>query len=269
MSARVRVLDVPAEGTAVVHDGPAQATPPPEGALRWIDVEAQDGATMELLQQRFGLHPLAVEDCLQFDQRPKLEEYTDNLFIVFHALDCPGDRARDTTPRELHVFLGARHVITVHDVPLPSVEGVWKRVAADPTLARKGADFVFYLVADAVVDSHFVHVDRISETLEDVEEAVLNRAQRRDLELIFALKHTLVLLRKVLSPQRDVFGLLAKRGTGALVSERTALYFRDVYDHLVRIYESIDAARDLLGSALEAPRSRRTCRWSRSAPTRS
>jgi magnesium transporter len=252
MAARVRVLDVPADGAAVVHEGLAQATPPPEGALRWIDIEAQDAATMELLQQRFALHPLAVEDCLQFDQRPKLEEYADNLFIVFHALDCPNDQARDTIPRELHVFLGARHVITVHDVALPPLEAVWKRLAGDAALARKGADFVFYLLADAVVDSHFVHVDRISDSLEDVEEAVLNRAQRRDLELIFALKHTLVLLRKVLSPQRDVFGLLAKRGTGALVSERTALYFRDVYDHLVRIYESIDAARDLLGSALEA-----------------
>jgi magnesium transporter len=172
--------------------------------------------------------------------------------VVFHALECAHDNARETVPRELHVFLGAGWIITVHDVPLPALETVWKRVNGDSTLARKGADFVFYLVADGVVDSHFLHVDRISESLEEIEEAVLNRASREDLEHIFALKHTLVLLRKVLSPQRDVFGLLAKRGTGALIGERTAVYFRDVYDHLVRIYESIDAARDLLGAALEA-----------------
>jgi magnesium transporter len=247
---RVRVLDVGEDGMLTVRDGLERATPGP--GVRWIDIEAQDAPTMEVLQERFGLHPLAVEDCLHFDQRPKLEEYADALFIVFHALECPHDNARETIPRELHVFLGEHYVLTIHDVPLPALDGVWKRVAADVQLAKKGADFLFYLVADAIVDSHFAHVDRISDSLEDLEESVLNRADRRDLEHIFSLKHTLVLLRKVLSPQRDVFALLAKRGTGALINERVAVYFRDVYDHLVRIYESIDAARDLLGSALEA-----------------
>ena len=249
---RVRILDVPADGPPVARDGLDAAAPPDAGVLRWIDVQAQDAATMEALAQRFHLHPLAVEDCLHFDQRPKVEEYGDHLFLVFHALDCPTGDARETKPRELHCFLGDRWLITVHDVPIVPLEAVLRRVTGDATLAKKGIDFVCYLAADAIVDSHFVHLDRISETLEEIEEAVLNRAARKDLEHIFQLKHTLVLMRKLLSPQRDVFAILAKRGAGALVSERTALYFRDVYDHLVRIYESIDAARDLLGAALEA-----------------
>ena len=249
---QARVLDIPAEGAPVAKDGLDLAAPPPAGTLRWVDLEAQDAAALDILAQRFSLHPLAIEDCLHFDQRPKIEEYSEALFVVFHALECPHDDARETVPRELHVFLGAGYLITVHDAPIPAIESVWKRVVGDPGLARKGADFLFYLVADAVVDSHFLHLDRISESLEEIEESVLNRAAREDLAHIFALKHTLVLMRKVLSPQRDVFALLAKRGTGSLVGERTALYFRDVYDHLVRIYESIDAARDLLGAALEA-----------------
>jgi magnesium transporter len=249
--ARVRVQTI-GDGGAVVTEALDDASPPPAGTIRWIDVEAQDEPTLNALQPRFNLHPLAVEDCLQFDQRPKLEEYGETLFIVFHALECHRNDARDTEPRELHVFLGPGWMLTVHDVPLPPLETVWKRSAGDAALGKRGADFLFYLLADTVVDSHFVHVDRISEALEDIEESVLNRASRKDLEQIFSLKHTLVMLRKILSPQRDVFGLLAKRGTGALVSERTSLYFRDVYDHLVRIYESIDTARDLLGSALEA-----------------
>lgn len=250
--ARVRVLEIPPEGPARLTDGTEGMAPPAPGVVRWIDIEAQDTATLELLQQRFALHPLAIEDCLHFDQRPKVEEYADVLFLVFHALECHAKDASETHPRELHVFLGASFVVTVHDVALPPLEAVLKRVSADAALGRKGADFLAYLVADAVVDSHFLHLDHISETLEEIEEAVLGRAHKHDLERIFQLKHTLVMMRKVLSPQRDVFALLAKRGIGSLVSERTSLYFRDVYDHLVRIYESIDAARDLLGAALEA-----------------
>src|SRR5688572_5352497 len=118
----VRVLAVPREGALMVSDGLGQATPPGEEELRWIDVEAQDAPTMEVLLQRFGLHPLAVEDCLHFDQRPKLEEYQHGLFIVFHALVCPSGDPRETLARELHVFLSEGYLITVHDVPLPAIE---------------------------------------------------------------------------------------------------------------------------------------------------
>jgi magnesium transporter len=105
-------------------------------------------------------------------------------------------------------------------------------------------------VIDAVVDTNFAHLDLLADALDQIEDAVLERPDRDDLAHIFALKRTLVTMRKTLSPQRDVLASLAKRGS-AQVSDRTAIYFRDVYDHLVRIYESIDAARDLLGNALD------------------
>jgi len=251
----VRVVDVPRDGAATTSDGVAQANPPAEDLLRWIDVEAQDAATLELLQQRFGLHPLAIEDCLHFDQRPKLEEYQNGAFIVFHALECPRGDPRETIARELHVFLGEGYLITVHDVPLPALENVRRRIVGDPSLARRGSDFLLYLLADTIVDAHFVHLDAIAEALEALEERVLAHPAQADLEHMLELKHTLLVLRKVLSPQRDVFAILAKRGAGALVSERTALYIRDVYDHLVRIAEAIDTARELLASTLEAYRS--------------
>ncbi len=246
-----RVLDVGPEGSAVVTNGSELSRPPPPGVIRWIDICGQTEADMTLLGERFGFHPLALEDCIHIDQRPKLEEYDGNLFIVIHAFRCPSGNAREMLPQELHAFLGQNYLVTVHAEVMAPLDTAWKRVAADAALGRRGADFLYYLIADGVVDANFALLDLLSDALEEIEDSVLGGAQTHDLKNIFALKHTLVGMRRTLSPERDVFSLLCKRGS-QLVSERTALYFRDVYDHLVRIYESIDSARDLLGNALDA-----------------
>jgi magnesium transporter len=154
-------------------------------------------------------------------------------------------------PQEVHAFLGPTYLVTVHASDVAAIEAIWKRVEGDPGLGRRGADFLLYLVADTVVDANFPIIDLLSDRLEQIEDSVLAGSDPSDLTKIFALKRTLVLMRKVLSPERDLFGGLSKRGDPR-VSEKTALYFRDVYDHLVRIYESIDTGRDLLGNALDA-----------------
>jgi magnesium transporter len=231
----------------------SEVGPPPEGQIRWIDLVAQDESALLLLQERFDFHPLTIEDCRHFDQRPKLEEYSGYLFLVMHGFRCksPDDKA-DVEPIELHAFLGPRYLVTVHTAPMPiTLDAVWTRVRGDPGLFRRGPDFLYYLVVDAIVDANFQILDDLSDALDEIETAVLGRAEKRDLEHIFKLKKTLVVLRRILSPQRDVFAMLAKRGHSC-VKEQTSLYFRDVYDHLTRIYESIDAGRDLLGNALDA-----------------
>ncbi len=208
---------------------------------------------MQVLERAFRFHPLAIEDCLHVDQRPKLEEYGTHVFIAMHALRCvQGDDPSELETLELHTFLGNGYLVTIHLQPNEKLDLAWKRASGDPGVMKRGADFLFYLVADGIVDSHFLHLDRISEHLEDVENDVLERPQAKSLQRIFSLKHALVTMRKTLSPQRDVFAILARRTGDHYVSERSSLYFRDIYDHLVRIYESIDAARDLLGAALEA-----------------
>lgn len=246
-----RVLDVAAEGSPVVSRDEARVGPPPPGTVRWIDLEAHDEAQLQTLQQRFGFHPLTIEDCAHFDQRAKLEEYGDYLFLVTHGLDCADGKAAELDVHEVHAFLGPGYLVTVHERPIGALQAVWKRCAGDAALARRGVDFVYYLAADALVDMNFPLLDRMSDEIEELEDRVVSAAQRADLHHIFALKRALVQIRKVLSPQRDVFGLLAKRG-GAFVSEKTALYFRDLYDHLVRLTESVETNRDLLGNALDA-----------------
>jgi magnesium transporter len=251
MSPMFRVLDVAPEGSPAICEGEAQVAPPPPGTVRWIDLEAQDEAQLLLLQARFGFHPLTIEDCAHFDQRAKLEEYGDYLFIVSHGMTTTDAKPPELEVHEVHAFLGPRYLVTVHERPIPALEAVWKRCAGDAALTRRGADFVYYLVADALVDMNFPLLDRLADEIEDLEDRVVGAARRADLHHIFALKRALVQIRKVLSPQRDVFGLLAKRG-GSVVAEKTTLYFRDLYDHLVRLTESVETSRDLLGNALDA-----------------
>jgi magnesium transporter len=239
------------DGKVDLFEGTDHVGPPPPGVVRWIDLQSQDEAQLELLRERFNFHPLAIEDCAHEDQRPKLEEYADHLFLVTQGFACPSTRVEELTLHELHTFLGTGWLVTVHLGNIAALEKTWRRLAGDPKLLERGVDFAYYLVADGIVDDNFPILDHIADELEELEDAVLSSPQRADLQRIFHLKHSLVAMRKVLSPQRDVLGLLTKRGDSR-VSERTALYLRDVYDHLVRINESIESNRDLLGNALDA-----------------
>jgi magnesium transporter len=220
------------------------------GGILWIDVTAQDEATLAPLAQRYGWHPLAIEDCLHLEQRPKMEEYGDHLFLVQHAFRKAGGPS-ELELCELHSFLGKEYLATVHELPMPEVDAVFARATQDPAVASKGVDFLLYLLSDKITDSHFLVLDELADAIETLEDDILSAQTRRSIEEIFALKRALVTLRRTLSPARDVFGMLARRGDPR-VGERTALYFRDVYDHLVRVVESIESDRDLLGNALDA-----------------
>jgi magnesium transporter len=223
-----------------------------ETGAKWIDLEHPDEATLNRLGERFGLHRLAIEDCLHLDQRPKLEEYGGHQFLVMQGF-CKADLddVSHIELHEMHVFLGNDWVITVHDKTHPAIAKAVERVSRDPNeTIGSGVDFVAYLVLDAMVDENFPLLDRFNDELEDLETAIFEGPTRDHLRRMFALKRALVHVRRVLSPQRDMVGLLAKRGT-SYIRERTALYFRDVYDHLVRLYEQIDACRDLLSNSMD------------------
>ncbi|MCC6336380.1 MAG: magnesium/cobalt transporter CorA [Myxococcales bacterium] len=221
--------------------------------LTWIDVVKPDEAVLGRLAERYGLHKLALEDCLHLDQRPKLEEYPGHQFLVLQGFTCASESLSDVTMHELHFFLGPDWLITVHEQAHAAIAEVDKRLKADPTgTLGRGVDFVAYLLADALVDWNFPLLDRVNDAIDDLEERVFLAGPAQVLmQEALELKRTLVLVRRVLSPQRDVVGLLARHGI-AHVQERTTLYFRDVYDHLVRIYEQLEAARDLIGGVVDA-----------------
>ena len=258
----IRELSEAAARTAVL-------TPTP-GTLRWVDLSKQTPEELDLIAQGFRFHPLALEDCLHFDQRPKLEEYagaSPYLFVVTHnftvlpttksllseenSLHVPRllwaesrSQMVALTMLETHAFLGQSFLVTVHDQHSPALEHTWHRVKHDPQLLGRGVDFVYYLLADGLCDSNFPVLEQLGDILDDMEESLFDNPSRADLHRIYSMRKTLVSMRRVLSPQRDVMGNLARHGGRP--------YFRDIYDHLTRIYESIEAGRDLLGNCVDA-----------------
>ncbi|HYX36374.1 MAG TPA: magnesium/cobalt transporter CorA [Oligoflexus sp.] len=246
-----RILDVGPDGLVQIHEDVSYIGPPAAGCWRWVDLTSQDDVQLEALRHGFNFHPLAIEDCSHFDQRPKAEEYGGYLFIVTQGFVCEGGSIENLKILELHTFLGPNFLVTVHSEGMDALDMVWKRATGDGSLMRRGVDFIYYLIADRMVDANFPILDLVTEELELLEEEVLSDPQRENLTRIFELKHLLVSMRKVLSPQRDVLAVLTKLSDG-YISERSLHYFRDVYDHLMRINESIEANRDLLGNAREA-----------------
>ncbi|WP_224249177.1 magnesium/cobalt transporter CorA [Hyalangium gracile] len=218
--------------------------------IKWIDVLAPNEPELMKLGERFSLHKLAIEDCLHLDQRPKLEEYPNHQFIVLQGFTASKDIC-DLTLQEHHFFLGPDWLISVHELPFDAHDEVRRRVENEPraTLER-GADFILYLLADTLIDKQFPILDTFADELEDLEVAIFEHAEKHHLQRIFELKRMLVTFRRVLSPQRDVVGLMSRRGIPN-IQEKTTLYFRDVYDHLVRLYEQIDSGRDILGNAMD------------------
>jgi len=215
----------------------------------WVDAEGEPAEALEALARRFDLHPVTLEDFLHRNQRPKLEEFDQYIFLVLHALRAI--RGDDVETDELHVVLTKNCLLTVHDRPLEAVKRVFDRCRADPRALERGTSFLLYLLGDAVVDGCFPVLDALGDEIDDLEDAVVGAPGRHPMRRIFDLKRIVVHLRKIVSPQREVFNSLSRRDFPH-IDPRTGAYFRDVHDHLVRAFEMVDSYRDLISNTLDA-----------------
>jgi len=219
------------------------------GQFVWIGLHEPGEPLLRKIQEEFGLHDLAVEDALRAHQRPKLEEYGDSLFVVLRTAAL---RETEIEFGETHIFVGPRYVVTLRHGASLSYTDVRQRCEAAPHLLRKGPGFVLYALMDFVVDHYFPIIDALEEMLEDLEETIFDgRFDRGATERIYVLKRDLVALKRAVSPLVDVCNRLVRFDIG-LVPEDCRAYFRDVYDHVIRINESLDTMRELLTTALEA-----------------
>ena len=240
----LRVLRL--EGETVRSGGRELAAP---GSTIWVDC-SPDPENLDWLASRFGFHPLALEDAAHAGQRSKFEDYPGTAFIVLHRLAVAPD-GEDVEDQELHSFLTAEALVTVHVGRIVELDAVFDRVKGDPAVLRRGPDFALYLVFDAITDAHFQLADRLSDEVEVLnEETLQNPREREALSRIAALRHQLAHLRRRLAPQREVLAALARPGQ-AVVHDRNVVYFRDVQDHVVRITEELDVARDLVSQTME------------------
>jgi magnesium transporter len=216
-------------------------------AITWVRCLTPTEDDLLWLQGTFGFHPLTIEDCRQRNQRPKFEPYDGYVFIVLFTLS----RERDTLETtEIHCFLTPHCFITVEDRDSPPMATVWQRMHEAPDLMQRGADFVCYAVGDAVVDTFFGLLETLEDNIDAIEERIFAPQPEPVQPLIFRLRNDLIGIRRALSPMRDVFNALLNRNI-PLVREPHQLYFRDLYDHTVRLYELLEVQRERLSNALE------------------
>jgi magnesium transporter len=239
-------------GAEVIADPaePIEALADRPGQVAWIDLADPTHDAMARVAHVFRLHPLAVEDALQRRQRPKAEEYEGFLFITTHAAHPAGAHGEDVALDEIDIFYGTGYVITVHAGAPPAIEEARRRVRQAPPDLRGMPGYLLYAILDAVVDSYFPVLDILDGYIEDLEDTLFANPARETMDRLFAAKRSLLTLRRVAAPQRDMMNLMMRHDT-VLVSEPLRAYFRDVYDHLLRITEQIDTHRDLLASALD------------------
>jgi magnesium transporter len=214
----------------------------------WLDLTAPGHQELEALRRIFRFHPLALQDSEQFGQRPKLDDYDDYVFLVFYG--AYRDHPADAEPlREVHMYISGRYLVTVHREPLPPLEKQREQLHGRVLHSEQ---FLIYRVLDTLTDSFFPMLSDMDDEIDDLESSIVATPTEHALQRLFALKRELVAMRKVVTPQRDLFARSVDQIAelpGLALDERD--YFRDVYDHLIRISDLIDSYRDLLSGATD------------------
>ena len=220
-----------------------------EDQFVWLGLYEPEADLLRAVQRQFHLHDLAIEDAYDAHQRPKLEMYENSVFVVLRTAQRTGTRVEFG---ETHVFVGANYVVTVRHGSLRSHVGLRARCECTPHLLAKGPGYVLYALMDFIVDQYLPIVQSIEEEVEQLEENILDREVTAEVTArIYRLKRDLLALRRAVAPLVEVCNRLM-RFEIPHIPDDTRLYFRDVYDHVVRLNEAIDAQRELLTTALEA-----------------
>jgi magnesium transporter len=220
-----------------------------EGVL-WVDFTGEEPqSSEEILLSIFGFHPLAVDDALRETHEPKVDDWDDYLYIAMHAISYSSN-ADDIESIELDVFLGHNYIVTHHDMPIQAVNKVWEICQKDVRYFKRGPDHVLYEVTDSLVTDYMKVVESLDEEIERVEDKVFDRPSTEVVQRIFTLKRATLHLRRVLSPLREVLNKLA-RDDYDVIDAKDRVYFRDVYDHLVRLHDISEGLRDLVGGVLD------------------
>jgi magnesium transporter len=244
--------------------------------LVWLDLEAPDHGETALLASEFGFHPLAIEDAVRSHERPKVDAYPGYYLFVFYTIAYngrpsgqpeqqagprpgplptvigerdPGEPQIDL--RGVSIFAGKNFIVTVHQRPIPQIGETMDRWHSEgsPLGHRVGA--ILHALLDTIVDDYFSVMDQVVDWVEDLEDTIFSRFREGAIQEIFTLKKDLLMVRRVVAPERDVLNVLLRQQTPIFRAEEIA-YLQDVYDHLVRVTDTVDTYRDLLSSALDS-----------------
>jgi magnesium transporter len=221
-----------------------------EGAFVWVDLSGGPDAEAEsVVRDTFRFHALAIEDCFEAREHPKIEPFDEYVYLITHGI-WKGSTAEEADVVELDVFLGKRYLVTYHAKESRSVDLVRDAILRGGGLLRRGPAAVLHALLDRQVEGIEPILDDIEQAVEDLEDRMFSRPRRRDLESLLALKRTTLQFRRWMSKQREVVLRLA-RNEFALVSPQEALLFRDVYDHLARFTDLVENHREMITSLRE------------------
>jgi magnesium transporter len=219
--------------------------------LLWVDFEGEPPEVCEpILQQTFGFHPLAVDDALQESHVPKVDDWDTYLYIVLHAVKLEREDQVALDTLELDVFLGANYLVTHRTRPVVAVDRLWAACQRDERHLKKASAHLLYTLADELVADYMPVVEQFDAVIDEIEDRVFAKPTSDLPERMFSLKRALLQLRRTIAPEREVLNKLA-RGDYAVIDAKERVFFRDVYDHLVRLHDIAESLRDLLGGALD------------------
>jgi magnesium transporter len=218
----------------------------------WVDIDSSDVHQHSLLEKVFGFHPLAIEDTMSPGSRVKLEEYDRYIFVVVNGIrfDRKTPDPFDLETFNLYFFLGKNFLVTVHAVESPSCDSTRDRLMRNPDLLGRGAEMTMHSIIDQAVDAYFPIVEALNDLVDNLEERLFDAFDEKLIHEIFKAKRSAFAFRRHIGPLREVLNVLTNRPSVYIRSE-TQLYYRDVYDHTIRIMESVDTTRDLLAGVLE------------------
>ena len=217
--------------------------------LLWVDVSETTEDEGKFLEQSLHFHHLAVEDCVSTQiHPPKIDDFGEYVFIIVHGINHVVESDIVETAK-LAFFLDENFVVSTHDFPLYSVKAVQQMVEGDSRLMKRGADFLAHAIIDALVDNVMPTIDRMSDVAEEIEEEVIRRPQQNVLDGILKLKRSSLRVHRIMAPQREVLNRLS-RGEFPVVKKEAEIFYRDVYDHIVRIEDLNQTILDRADNAL-------------------
>ena len=219
--------------------------------VTWINIDGlHEVEIIEKLGSHFGLHPLLLEDILNTDQRPKMEDYGDYIFVVLKML-YSGENKDEIEAEQVSLILGSNFVISLQEREGDIFDPVRDRIRKSKGRIRKtGSDYLAYALLDAIVDNYFLILENVGEKIEETEEQLATNPNPETLQLIHALKKEMIFLRKSIWPLREMVSGL-ERCESSLIHESTGAYLRDVYDHTIQIIDTVESYRDMISGMLD------------------
>lgn len=216
----------------------------------WVDLAEPSEQEAGILNTGFHFHPLAVEDCINAPQRPKLDSYDGYFFIIMHAL-VADDKRWLFNIGEFNMFISDTYVITFHKDKMPFIGSVMDIYRKNPSLFKRNTDFLVYNLIDALVDEYFPLLDEIDNRLTRIEEHIFKQPDQRVLNELFRLRRNITRIRRIISPQRDILNLILRHDF-EWISDDSRAYFMDVYDHLMRLFDMADLYHDMIATSMDA-----------------